>query len=311
MLRLIPSLMLLLLVAPSALVVNAIVTAGDPNDEKFLGDLLDAKFFVSLGSRGDCAGTVVGNSNILTAAHCVADTNDQPKAILYDGTIVRPWAAFMNPKRPFLVDEDGPNGNDVAVLAFAKEIATQDMILPIYPGDAELGKIITIYGYGITGSAADLTGRKCRGKEDGKFRKATNVVTDTSDGVIRYRMDNAANGGLDTEGMAQDGDSGGTVTMTVDDVTYVVGANSGTEEKNSCDYGSIDEYNRVSEHFDFISKIMNPDDESICPWKVYEEPESEYNPDCTPASGGSAWSRNHLFTASMLPFVILPNLLVF
>merc|ERR1712159_606627 len=83
---------------------------------------------------------------------------------------------------------------------------------------------------------------------------AQNIVTDTSDGVIRYQMNN--NGGLDLEGMAQDGDSGGAATITKNGVTYPIGANSGTMERNSCDYGSIDEYVRLSEHYDFITKVL-------------------------------------------------------
>merc|ERR1712224_1143633 len=91
---------------------------------------------------------------------------------------------------------------------------------------------------------------------------------DTSDGVVRYRLDQ---NGLNLEGNAQDGDSGGAATITVNGVTYLVGANSGTMERNSCDYGSIDEYVRLSEHYDFITKVLDCRDNSISPSKVWKK----------------------------------------
>merc|ERR1712224_1182608 len=58
-------------------------------------------------------------------------------------------------------------------------------------------------------------------------------------------------------------------------------------ERNSCDYGSIDEYVRLSEHYDFIAKTLDPNDESICPWKVWKEPDTPYSSSCTPVSADS------------------------
>merc|ERR1719393_145924 len=234
-------------------------------------------FFVSLYEkkfmRGDCAGTIVDDNHVVTAAHCAAGLDNAPKTILPNGNVVEPWAIFMNPDCVYSLAKDGPNGCDVAVLVFEEGVLSSNgkspVSLPVYPFSDEVGSLMTLYGYGLSGDAADLSRGCNRASEDGKFRRAQNIVTDTSDGVIRYQMNN--NGGLDLEGMAQDGDSGGAATITMNGVTYLIGANSGTMERNSCDYGSIDEYVRLSEHYDFITKVLDCRDNTISPSKVWKK----------------------------------------
>merc|ERR1712151_212249 len=57
---------------------------------------------------------------------------------------------------------------------------------------------------------------------------------------------------------------GGAAVIVKDGVSYVAGANSGTSENNSCDYGSVDEYARLSNHFSWISSVLNDGGDDDC-----------------------------------------------
>jgi len=82
------------------------------------------------------------------------------------------------------------------------------------------------------------------------------VVTGNADGVLTYTMDN---NGLALEGIAQDGDSGGPLTIERDGKRYLAGANSGTSESNPCDFGSVDQFARVYNHRNFIARVLDGD----------------------------------------------------
>jgi len=300
-------------------IVSAIVTSGDPNDPQWIIEPADAPFFVSLFNRGECAGTIVGTRHILTAAHCVCNLDDDddgdssatpPTAILWNDETYEAWGTFFNPDCLFSCEEDGPNRCDVALLAFKDDLVTEDngaIALKVYPHSDESinGRKITIYGYGLTGNADNLTSAsECQdASEDGAFRRAENIVTDSGTdneyGVIQYQMDTIEDGGLILEGIAQDGDSGGTAVMEADDGTiYLVGANSGTSESNPCNYGSVDQYAKVSAHFDFISKVMNPIDHQstdlICPYQTWGSTDANDSSCATSASTGASRGYHYL-----------------
>jgi len=85
---------------------------------------------------------------------------------------------------------------------------------------------------------------------------------------LKYRMDRDSEGALPLEGMAQDGDSGGPAFITVSGTRYLAGVNSGTFENNPCDWGSVDQYNRLSEQAEFIRSVTSRDG-TIAPWKEW------------------------------------------
>merc|ERR1712176_222441 len=56
--------------------VSGVITKVSPNSAIISNN--DAKFFVSLYERGECAGTVIGESFVITSARCVCNTNRIP-----------------------------------------------------------------------------------------------------------------------------------------------------------------------------------------------------------------------------------------
>lgn len=237
---------------------RAIITSLDPTEAVI--DSNEVPFFVSLSRKGSCAGAIISSSFIVTAAHCLCYTSfTGVKIIDYKDEVFQVVAAYQNPMRQFKCLADGPNENDVAVLQVAGDPFTSHSPVQIYSDSDEVGEKMTLLGMGLSGQPDDYpTPASCRNaRSDEKLRRGYNTV-DTASGVITYNMTRSSSpGAVLGEAIAQAGDSGSPCIIN----GKVAGVNSGTNEINSCDWGSVDMYCRLSEHATWISKAI---DTSLC-----------------------------------------------
>jgi hypothetical protein len=236
--------------------VRAIITKEDPSST-VVTDHSSVRFFVALFEKGDCAGTVIGSNFVVTAAHCVCGADERIVAIDYKNDRYDAIKSYRNRDRIFDCDDDGPNSNDVAILEFETNVFADHDPRTVYSKSDEVSQTIWILGMGISGQPDDYpTARSCRkGETDGLLRQGFNTVDGAKDGIITYDMSPSSSN--EQEAIAQDGDSGGPALILSNGEWMVAGANSGTDDDNSCDWGSVDMYCRLSEHSAWIEIATN------------------------------------------------------
>lgn len=222
-------------------VAEAIIIRDDVPDEAYVVEDEDYPAVVDLISRGDCVGTLIHESWLLTVAHCAVDLN--VGATLQVGGGAHEVAEVVI--HPQWRDEDA---FDIALVRFSEPVAGVVPYL-VYRGSDEMGKTITLVGRGITGTG--LQGED-GGSDDGKLRAATNVVTGAGDHFIEVRFERGGEPGVtELEGVGAAGDSGGPAFLDIDGVRYVAGLNSwgdGAGEIGVGEYGSRDYQTRVSRY---------------------------------------------------------------
>lgn len=228
---------------------EAIVIRHDVADTQYV--VPDAAYpeVVDLISRGDCAGTLVHPSFLLTVAHCAADLS-VGATLTVAGAGHTVAEIFLHPSWR---DQDA---YDIALVRFATPV-TGVAPVPVYRGADERGQTITIVGRGDT--ATGLVGEG-NARNDGQLRRATNVVTAVNAHFLEVAFERGTESGVTAlEGVGAAGDSGGPSFLEVGGVRYLAGLNAYGEEADANEvaaYGSRDYQTRVSRYLDWLDGIL-------------------------------------------------------
>ncbi|MFP6873599.1 MAG: trypsin-like serine protease [Verrucomicrobiales bacterium] len=233
--------------------VNApgIIIRDDLDDANYVVNDSDYPALVDLIERGDCIGTLIHESYLLTVAHCAADL-DPDDSLNVNGIACSVAAIIPHPQWNKRHDE-----YDIALVRFSQPVKGVTP-LPIYRGEDETGSLITLVGRGVT--ATGLTGER-GARNDGKLRKCTNIVTGVDDHFIEIRFERPGENGITPlEGIGAAGDSGCPAFIEVNGAFYIAGLNSwgdGPRGVRVGQYGAFDYQTRVSQYLEWLESIVD------------------------------------------------------
>ncbi len=252
-------------------VAAAIMTRDDLPDTDYV--VADAEFpqLVDLFRPGDCLGTLIDPSFLLTAAHCAVDL--APGATLVVAGVGHTVAEV-------LVHPDFQGGpNDIALIRFDVPVEGVTPIPP-YRGTDEEGQLLTLAGRGV--HATGLEGER-QGSTDGLLRRATNKVHRATDQWLEAIFDAPGDPDVtDLEGIGAAGDSGGPAFIDNEDGRFVAGLNSWGDMSPYADlgkYGTRDNSTRVSTFVGWIDSVIGAADD------VADDPDEPDEPDDLDVTG--------------------------
>ena len=230
---------------------SAIIIRDDLDDSNYVVNDSNYPALVDLIERGDCIGTLVHESYLLTVAHCAADL-DPGDSLNVNGTQYSVAEIIPHPQWNKRRDE-----YDIALVRFSRPVEGVTP-LPIYRGGDETGSLITLVGRGDTNTG--LQGER-GARNDGKLRRCTNIVTSVDDHFIEIRFEKPGEEGITLlEGVGAAGDSGCPAFIEIEDVSYIAGLNSwgdGPRGVKVGQYGAFDYQTRVTQYLDWLDSIVN------------------------------------------------------
>jgi hypothetical protein len=237
---------LVALPAPDA---DAIATRDDVPDSEYLVAEADYPALVTLFPPDDCAGTLIDESHLLTAAHCAVDLR-AGDALDVNGATHAVAEIALHP-----MWRDGDH-HDIAVVRLEQPVIGVDPV-PIYRGSDELGATVTLVGRGV--SATGVEGERA-GRRDHMLRRATNVVSAVDAHLLEVVFERPGEEGVTRlEGVGASGDSGGPVLLEVDGVRQLAGLNAFGDAPDGVrigQYGARDHQTRVSRYADWIDRVL-------------------------------------------------------
>lgn len=242
--------------AVAALCVSSLAQAGtrDPSTPDSRHVEYGAKFkcIVKVRTRRNAdnvdqfaSGVVIGKRHVLTAAHVVIDTKDWSvedgeRKVAVKGVSVHPQFT-----------EARFGHSDVAIATLSEDWPL-DFYPPIYRGDSEPGAIVSICGYGVTGTFD--TGYQF---SDGIKRAGSNIIDRTEAGMLVCSVLGGRKTAL--EFLITPGDSGGGLFIgnELAGINSVIMRDKGSPSGR---YGDESGHTRLTLHREWILKEVSCDE---------------------------------------------------
>ena len=223
---------------------SAIIMRHDVDESEYLAEDADHPALIDLFGPGDCIGTLIDPSHLLTVAHCAEDLNSN-QSLSVNGEAKAIGDIILHP-------EWGGWLHDIALVRFEDPVEGIDP-LAIYRDTDELDQTLILYGRGMHGTGVE---GKPGGSDDGQLRRATNVVSSVTAAWIEVTFEAPGEDGItDVEGVGAAGDSGGPAFIETSDGLFIAGLNSWGDADQGVEvgqYGAYDYSTRVSQYAEWI-----------------------------------------------------------
>jgi secreted trypsin-like serine protease len=243
--------------------VDAIVIRHDTADTRYRAQEADFPQVFSLHTRFNnkvCMATLISPRWALTAAHCL----DQTPILETVGRQERYEVRLA--ERPYRIVEVRVHpdylpyelaGTDLALVKLDRDAHVEPLAL--YRDNNELDQVVSFVGWGYTGQGT--VGRR---RNDGRFRRAENTVFEAEQ-WLKFRFDDPREASPKArllEGIPGLGDSGGPALFDTEAGRVIMGVARGElQHPETPDlqgvYGSIEIYERVSRHLDWIDNEIS------------------------------------------------------
>jgi len=218
----------------------------DVDDAKYLD--LGNKYSSSVAYIHGCAGTLVADDWILTAAHCVQGRAEKLFYVSHCNQEYRIVKTVVHPEYGSV----GDGRHDIALIQLEEEVENGKPA-KLYEINDERGQPVIFVGRGAFGNGLDGPV-----ENDKKQRGATNTIIGTYEHWIEFIFDSAGDA-TELEGISGGGDSGGPAFITTGSELCVAGVSShqnGNGNKKGT-YGVKEYYTRVSSYTEWIHSVIN------------------------------------------------------